>query len=119
MARIAHRLPVVADVDRNGRDDLALAVRQGADQLALEVGISTGTSLRAAWWFGTASAYSWSSRKMATADVDGDGRADLLAFRDGGSLGGSVVDLFHSTGSSFALSRWRTLPEAWSQLAPV
>ena len=44
---------------------------------------------------------------------------DLLAFRDGGSLGGSVVDLFHSTGSSFALSRWRTLPEAWSQLAPV
>ena len=116
---LANLKAVVADVDRNGRDDLALAVRQGADQLALEVGISTGTSFRAAWWFRTASAYSWSSSKVATADVDRDGRADLLAFRDGGSLGGSVVDLFHSTGSSFALSRWRTLPEAWSQLAPV
>src|SRR5437879_1731743 len=54
---LANLKAVVADVDRNGRDDLALAVRQGADQLALEVGISTGTSFRAAWWFGTASAY--------------------------------------------------------------
>ena len=61
------------------------------------------------WWSSTI-AFSWSGSKLATADLNGDGRADLIVYRDAGSGAGTNAYRFISSGSSFRSSLWRALP---------
>ncbi|WP_143175730.1 FG-GAP repeat domain-containing protein [Cryptosporangium aurantiacum] len=100
-------IPVVGDVNGDGRDDVVAFTRYGAADVA--VALSTGRSFgRAAWWSG------WFAEDQALpglGDVNGDGRADAVAFARGRS---AEVTVALSTGRSFQrrptpwLASWAT-----------
>jgi Stage II sporulation protein/FG-GAP-like repeat len=102
--------PVVGDVDRTGRDDIVLGRKVGADQLAVVVLQATATRFVVRTWWSSTTAFSWKGSKLAMADLNGDGRADVIVYRDAGSVGGTNAYRFISTGSSFRSSLWRSLP---------
>ncbi|MHB8459292.1 MAG: FG-GAP-like repeat-containing protein [Candidatus Limnocylindrales bacterium] len=105
-------IPLVGDVDRSGRDDLVLGVRTGTDQLAIDVLLATpdATFVTETWWT-SATPFSWTGTKLAAADLNGDGRADIVAYVDAATPGtGTIIDRFLSTGSAFAVSPWTTIP---------
>ena len=110
--------PVVGDVDRDGRDDVILARRRGSGFMSILVLRSTAASTFVIrnWWSSTTQ-FDWSGSWFATTDANRDGRADLVAYRDGGPRGGTQVYRFTSTGVAFHASLWRTLPAlAWTTL---
>lgn len=108
---------LLGDVDGDGKDDLVawsgLAINSPF-RGAVNVHLSTGTAFAAAssWLTGTDQApVMRGNNANLLADVDGDGRADLIAVSSvdpmGPSRGGISVHL--STGTSFAAaSTWRT-----------
>jgi len=117
--------PIVGDYDRNGRDDLVLQRTGPTGEVRFLGYISTGTSFTRRWfWIAASPVLPWASSSAASADLNRDGRSDIVLFvdrgvdADGASLG---VDIqrFTSTGTSFTLSFWRTDPGvSWSTLQP-
>ncbi len=96
---------LAADVDRTGRDDLVLARRAGAGSRLLAYR-STGISFTRAWFTAIDASIPFATTRYSAADWDGDGRGDLLAYRDlgvdgaGASLG-TAVTRYTSTGTAF------------------
>ena len=117
--------PIVGDFDRNGRDDLMLQRPGSAGEVRFLGYISTGTTFTRRWFWSAASPnFPWASSSAASADLNRDGRSDIVLFvdrgidADGASLGVDV-ERFTSTGTSFTLSFWRTDPGVtWSTLQP-
>ena len=99
--RVERHERMLADVNGDGMDDIV-----GFGYAGVLVSLSTGTGFqRAALWvndFGEASGWRVDTHERATGDVNGDGRADIVGFGDGGVL----VSL--STGTGFAA------PVVWS-----
>ncbi len=99
---------VVADIDRTGRDDIVVALPSGTG-FRLMVNRATGTAFVRAW-FGPALPQPLPTR-MSAADLNADGRVDILVYEDLGvdpnavPLGTSVLRLY-STAGSFTLSPW-------------
>lgn len=95
--RVARHERAVADVDGDGRDDVI-----GFGNGGVLVGLSSGTGLRPAQVFTREFTYAAGWRNelhvRALADVDGDGRADIVGFGETG------VQVALSTGSRFAAS---------------
>lgn len=93
--RVARHIRTAADVDGDGRDDVI-----GFGNGGVLVSLSTGSSLGAARVFSREFTYNagWRTELhvRALADVDGDGRADIVAF------GQTGVQVALSLGSSFA-----------------
>jgi beta-fructofuranosidase len=93
---IAGESPGVADVNGDGRADIVTATHGGLADLY--VALSTGTSFGAsARWHDQFAA---GLTDVRLADVNGDGRADAVAFSREG-----VVDVALSTGSAFGPAR--------------
>ena len=116
---------LVADPNRDGRDDLVVVRRTGEDGITMVVyrGATTGTSFSRAYFSG-ALPVSFAGTRFSAADTTGDGRSDLFALvnrgadADGNSLGTSVVR-FYSTGTTFTRNAWfsiATLP--WETAFP-
>jgi hypothetical protein len=109
--------PVVGDVTRDGRDDVVLGRRRSGDLLSVVVlrATSAATFVQSTWWSSTS--FSWTGNRLATADVNRDGRADLILYRNGGTDGGTLVYRLTSTGLAFHAALWRTLPDvSWSTI---
>jgi hypothetical protein len=108
---------VAGDVNRDSRDDIVLARRRSGDLLSIVVlrATSSGSFVQSTWW--TSTSFKWSGNRIATADVNRDGRADVVAYRNGGETGGTLVYRLTSTGQEFRAALWRTLSSvSWSTI---
>ncbi len=90
---------VVEDVNRDGRSDVVLLRPFGATGSQLVGLLSTGTSfVRTTLW--TSTAFRTSAAKIAAADLNGDGRGDLVVLYNAGDAGTRLFQ-FISTGTAF------------------
>lgn len=108
---MAHHPRMVADVNGDGRPDIVGFASDG-----IYVAINTGSGLRpmSKWraGFGTATGWNVGVNPRVLADMNGDGRADVVGF----DASGVLVAL--STGAGFAApARWSTEFDSRSWLA--
>ena len=116
---------LVGDATRDGRDDVVVVRRSGADGIRLVVyrSSSTGQSFTRLH-FGDPPAISFAGSRFSTADLTGDGRADLVALVDRGKDAsgvplGSDAWTFLSDGTSYAPRQWFTSPTlTWETTFP-
>ncbi len=93
-------VPAVGDVNGDGRDDLITFTRNAAADVYVALSTGSGFDASAKWheFFGTAGEY------PGVADVNGDGKADIVVFTRG-TLGDVYVAL--SSGAGFGASaKW-------------
>ncbi|UOQ57685.1 FG-GAP-like repeat-containing protein [Leucobacter allii] len=96
----AHHPRTIADANGDGRPDVVGFASDGV-YVALNTGSGLGAMTRWRAGFGTASGWTVGENPRTLADVDGDGRADVVGF------GASGVTVALSTGSGFAApTRW-------------
>ncbi len=93
--------PIRADFDGNGKDDVLIAHKSGTDAVNYWVFTSTGSGLNNPVNWSYQPTFSWSNERIVAADIDGDGKKDLVVMHRGGTDG---VNLwwFRSTGTGFA-----------------
>ncbi|MFG2058370.1 FG-GAP repeat domain-containing protein [Micromonospora sp. NPDC048930] len=113
----AAEIPAVGDVNGDGKDDIVTFTHdqdgRGDVYVALSTGTSFGPGLKWNDWFAPAGEY------PAVADVNGDGKADIITFTQGPS---SAADVYVglSTGSSFAAGvKWHDLFAVGNELPRV
>ncbi|AXF85214.1 Serralysin B [Ephemeroptericola cinctiostellae] len=93
-----------ADVNGDGKADL-INIFNDNGSTSVDVHISTGTGFQIQRWETKAGGF-WDAQQWSAADVDGDGKADLInAFSDDGLMS---ADVHISTGSGFQIQRWET-----------
>ncbi|NUT33886.1 MAG: VCBS repeat-containing protein [Hamadaea sp.] len=110
-----HELAAVGDVNGDGKDDIVSFTHDGLGDVW--VALSTGDSFAASqkWhdWFALAGEY------PAVADVNGDGKDDVITFTQGPDTAADVYVAL-STGTSFAASaKWHDLFAVGSELPRV
>ncbi len=105
---------LVGDVNRDGRDDLVVVRRSGADGMRIVVyrAPASGAAFARLAFTGTL-ALSFARTRFTTADITGDGRADLVALVDrgvdaNGTSLGTAAWRFISTGTTFTPNAWFT-----------
>ena len=112
--------PVVlgGDWDRDGRDDLmALWSNQPGGMQATAL-VSGGSDFATRVFRSTTSGFGMTSARFTTADVNADGRTDIVALYDGGAAGMRIIPLV-STGSRLSTLRSTLDPStAWSTVQP-
>jgi len=117
--------PVIGDATRDGRDDLIIVGRDGADGVRVIVNRASSTAPAFERRYFTGSLpLPFSGIRLSTADLTGDGRADLSALVDRGKdadglpLGTDAWRLV-STGVSFTPQPWFTSATmAWESAFP-
>jgi hypothetical protein len=95
---------LAGDFDGDGRADLA-NVFDEQGQVSIDVHMSTGSSFVVQRWATRQNGF-WDAQKWLAGDFDGDGRADLANVFD--DLGQASIDVYLSTGWTFASARWVT-----------
>ncbi|MFI5735775.1 RICIN domain-containing protein [Kribbella sp. NPDC051587] len=92
---------VAGDVDGDKRDDVVVQIDSGNGNWRTMVhpGSNLGTPVQ--WLQTAAGSGEWSRSRPVLADVDGDGKDDLVVLKD---LGGcrTTAELYRSTGTAFA-----------------
>ncbi|GAA1551687.1 hypothetical protein GCM10009789_01800 [Kribbella sancticallisti] len=100
--------PLLADVDGDKQADLVDMQNLGGCQTVTRYFKSTGTAFVATpvvLHDSGAGAYCWERSKPQVADVDGDGRDDIVTLYENSSTDASLK-VFRSTGSALTLSEW-------------
>ncbi len=108
-------IAAVGDVNGDGRDDIITFTHDGRGDVyvALSTGSSFGAGVKWHEYFSIAGEY------PAVADVNGDGRADLITFTQGPATAADVIVAL-STGSSFGASqKWHDLFAVGGELPRV
>jgi hypothetical protein len=116
---------LVADANRDGRDDLVIVRRNGEDgsKIAVYRGAASGTSF-ARLYFATMDTVSFAGSRFSATDLNADGRVDLVALVDRGKDAdgnplGTDVSRFTSTGTRFTWSPWfGSASMAWDSTFP-
>jgi hypothetical protein len=101
--------PLIGDANRDGRDDLLIVRRSGADGMRLVAYRSptSGSTFMPAT-LTTSLPLSFSESRLSVADASGDGRADVYVLVDRGTDG---------DGNSLGTSGWRLMSSATSWTA--
>ncbi|MEV8376505.1 RICIN domain-containing protein [Kribbella sp. NPDC056861] len=106
----AQSAPLLADIDGDNRDDLVSMKNLGACRTTTEMFRSTGSAFAGtpvALHDSGAGTYCWERSKPAVADVDGDGRDDIVASYEHAQTD-LALNVFRSTGSALTLTQgWR------------
>jgi hypothetical protein len=92
--------PAIGDVDGDGKDDIIAF--SGGDAGDVTVALSTGTSFRGGNWKWH-DAFAGGDAQTAVGDVNGDGKADLVAM---GAAPNAQVTVALSIGDSFVGTDW-------------
>ncbi|WP_017454496.1 FG-GAP-like repeat-containing protein, partial [Herbaspirillum rubrisubalbicans] len=96
---------LVGDFNGDGRDDLVNVFADAAGNFTADVHINKGDRFEIQRWQSDGGWYS-SDDRIFVADVNGDGKADLIhVFSDNGAIS---IDVYQSTGTSFQGKRWET-----------
>ncbi len=108
-----------ADVDRDGRVDIVLGHAVGTVGARFLGLMSTGSDFTQQTLWSASRGYTWSAAKMAAADVDGDGRGDIVVLYDFGSSGTRLYRYLSNGGAlkSSTRSLDPTLP--WGPARPL
>ena len=109
---------ILADVDRDGRDDIVLALASGTKTIYRGLR-STGSAFSASDLY--SSSIGVSRIKLATSDVDHDGRGDMVVFaRLADGSPGTRIYIYRSKGTSLAGAElWREdLGLDWQAVEP-
>lgn len=92
------------DVNGDGITDL-INIFNDDGLTSVDVHMSTGTGFQIQRWESKAGGF-WDAQQWSIADVNGDGKADLInAFNDNGLMSS---DVHVSTGTGFQIQRWET-----------
>ena len=96
---------ISGDFDGDGKDDIARL--HGFNlETAIDVFLAGEGQFSASRWAHVDVGHYWPSQQFAVADVNGDGKDDIIRiFDDGGS---NTYDVLLSTGSTFVFERWAT-----------
>ncbi|WP_344239443.1 RICIN domain-containing protein [Kribbella hippodromi] len=97
--------PLLADVDGDGRDDLVDMTNLGACRTQVTVRKSTGTSFSATPTTLYEGDYCWDKSKPVVADVNGDGKDDLVAMYEYGQ-NDLALRAFVSSGTAMTEAQW-------------
>ena len=112
--------PVVlgGDWNRDGSDDLMTLWSNRPSGLQATALLSDGKTLKPTVFRSTDSGFNMDAARFATADVNGDGRTDVVAFYDAGAAGTRMIP-FTSTGTRLAALRSTLDPTTpWNALRP-
>jgi hypothetical protein len=108
-----------ADVDRDGRVDIVLGHAVGTVGARFLGLMSTGSDFAPKTLWSASRGYTWSAAKMAAADVNGDGRGDIVILYDFGASGTRLYRYLSNGGAlkSSTRSLDPTLP--WGPARPL
>ena len=123
---VADGISVSGDFRGSGRPQIATLYDPG-DEQGLRIAVlervgPTEALTRSVWFAAGAGSFDVGRMKVAAADVDGDGRADLAVLYDDGGTSVRLL-VFRSTGSGFAYTGnagwWRSAGYAWSRTKAI
>ncbi|GAA1562454.1 hypothetical protein GCM10009804_18960 [Kribbella hippodromi] len=93
--------PIAADVDGDGKDDIVVQKAGTGDNWQALVFLAANGFKTPVNWVQATAGNTWSQSTPLLADIDGDGKADLLSMRNQTGCR-TTVDLYKSTGTAFA-----------------
>jgi hypothetical protein len=111
---------VVSGRFEGSRATQVAVIRDPSDDLTMQIGVRGSAiddaSSETLWFKSEPQFFSLARARFAVADLDGDGRDDLAALYDAGSLT-SRIYVFKSTGTAFAFAGawWSSEGYAWSR----
>ena len=109
---------VLADLNRDGRVDLVVDRPVGTSGSQFLGLLSTGSSFTQRTLWTNSASFRWSTSRIASADVDGDGRGDIVVLYNAGNAG-SRLYRFLSTGTALKSAGSTTDPTLpWAGAAP-
>lgn len=94
----------VADMNGDGKVDF-INVFDDNGQASVDVHLTTGTTFKSERWMTQRGGF-WDEQRWFVADVNGDGRADLINLFD--DAGQASIDVHLSSNSQFQSGRWET-----------
>jgi hypothetical protein len=110
---------VAADLDRDGRTDLVVGQPYGVSGTRFLGLMSSGGAFSVQTLWSAATGYAWGSVKMASADVNGDGRGDVVVLYNMGRSG-TRLHVFLSTGTALRPTSRMTDPTlVWNSARPL
>ncbi len=109
---------LAGDWNRDGRDDLMMIRASGPSGMTATALLSDGASFEPKIFRTSTTGFRLDAAKLTVSDVNGDGRADVVALYDAGALGTRVLPLL-STGTRLASAPATLDPTLlWASIEP-
>lgn len=99
-------VPLTADVNGDGRDDIVFFAPSGASGVTVYLYRATDASFSRRTLLSAASGFAWAGARVGAADLDRDGLDDLVVVYDGDLTADGDAHAWLSRGTSLVDARW-------------